>query len=50
MEVIESEQDSAPLRDGQDMRLEDPSLSPQSVEEIPLGHEDSRREVEQRSH
>ena len=37
MEVIESEQDSAPLRDGQDMGLEDPSLSPQSVEEIPLG-------------
>ena len=50
MEVTESDQDSAPLRDGQDMGLEDPSLSPQSVEEIPLGQEDSRQEVEQRSH
>ena len=42
MEVIESEQDSAPLRDREDMGLEDPSLSPQAVEEIPLGQEDSR--------
>ena len=51
MEVVESEQDSAdPGRDGQDMGLVDPSLSPQSVEEIPLGQEDSRQEVEQRSH
>ena len=32
------------------MGLEDPSLSPQSVEEHSLGQEDSRREVEQRSH
>ena len=51
MEVAESEQDSADLgRDGQDMGLEDPSLSPHSVEELPLGQEDSRQEVEQRSH
>ena len=43
MEGIESEQDSAPLRDGHDIvGLEDPSLSPQSVEDIPLGQEDSR--------
>ena len=32
------------------MGLEDPSLSPHSVEELPLGQEDSRQEVEQRSH
>ena len=51
IEVVESEQDSAdPSRDRQDMGLVDPSLSPQSVEEIPLGQEDSRQEVEQRSH
>ena len=48
MEGIESEQDSVPLRDGQDIvGLEDPILSPPSVEEIPLGQEDSRQEVEQ---
>ena len=51
MEVAESEQDSADLgRDGQDKGLEDPSLSPHSVEELPLGQEDSRQDVEQRSH
>ena len=51
MEVAECERDSAdPSRDGQEMGLEDPSLSPQSVEELPQGQEDSRREVEQRSH
>ena len=51
MEGIESEQDSAPLRDGQDIvGLEDPILSPPSVEEIPLGQEDSRQEVEQESY
>ena len=49
LEVIESEQDLAPLRDRQDIGLEDPSLSPHSVEELPLGQEDSRQEVEQRS-
>ena len=49
MEVIESEQESAPLRDRQDIGLEDPSLSLPSVEEIPLGQEDSRQEVEKRS-
>ena len=32
------------------MGLEDPSLSSHSVEELPLGQEDSRQEVEQRSH
>ena len=48
MEWIESEQDSAPLRDGEDIvGFRDPSLSPPSVEEIPLGQEDSRQEVEQ---
>ena len=48
MEGIESEQDSVPLRDGQDIvGLEDPILSPPSVEEIPLGQEDSRQEIEQ---
>ena len=50
MEGIDSEQDSAPLRYGQDIvGLEDPILSPPSVEEIPLGQEDSRQEVEQES-
>ena len=51
MEVVESEQDSAdPGRDRQDMGLVDPSHSLQSVDKIPLGQEDSRQEVEQRSH
>ena len=51
MEVTESDQDSAPLgRDRQDMGLEDLSLSPQSVEEIPLGQEETRWKAEQRSH
>ena len=50
MDGIESEQDSAPLRDGQDIvGHEDPILSPPSVEEIPPGQGDSRQEVEQES-
>ena len=48
MEGIENEQDSVSQRDGQDIiGLEDPILSPPSVEEIPLGQEDSRQEIEQ---
>ena len=48
MEGIENEQDSVSQRDGQDIiGLEDPIISPSSVEEIPLGQEDSRQEVEQ---
>ena len=44
MEVVESEQDSADLsRDRQDMGLEDPSLYPHSVEELPLGQDDTRQ-------
>ena len=51
MDGIESKKDSVPLRDGQDIvGHEDPILSPPSVEEIPLGQEDSRQEVEQESH
>ena len=50
MDGIESEQDSVPLRDGQDIvGHEDPILSPPSVEEIPPGQGDSRQEVEQES-
>ena len=50
MDGIESQQNSAPLRDGQDIiGHEDPISSPPSVEEIPPGQGDSRQEVEQES-
>ena len=50
MDGIELQQNSAPLRDGQDIvGQEDPIPSPPSVEETPPGQGDSRQEVEQES-
>ena len=50
MDGIELHQNSAPLRDSQDIvGHEEPIPSPPSVEEIPSGQGDSRQEVEQES-
>ena len=50
MDGIESEQDSAPLRDGEDIvGHEDPIPSPPSVEEIPPGQGDCGQEDDQES-